>query len=158
MMFQSLYVFAKCMKHNKCYLSSFFLSGSFLGFHVRARKTFVVWEKFEKIRKNNARARCEKARHLLLPRRRSPPTSSSSGVERKITAAATIIHHHLPFFSREKKQPRASTNRSSLAGPRGKSRSTSSSPLSGACRRTRGCSSRRTCTCTGHRRAGRRCW
>ena len=157
MMFQSLYVFAKCMKHNKCCLSSFFLSGSVLGFHVRARKTFVVWEKFEKIRKNNARARCEKARHLLP--RRSPPTSSSS-VERKTRPAPMIIHHHQPLnFSREKKQPRrASTNRSSLAGPRGKSRSTSSSPLSGARRRTRGCSSRRTCTCTGHRRAGRRCW
>jgi hypothetical protein len=40
MMFQSLYVFAKCMKHNKCCLSSFFLSGSFLGFHVSGALEF----------------------------------------------------------------------------------------------------------------------
>lgn len=49
--------------------SSFFLSGSVLGFHVRARKTFVVWEKFEKIRKN------KRARAM---REGTPPPSSTA--------------------------------------------------------------------------------
>ena len=52
MMFQSLYVFAKCMKHNKFELF-FSFKATFRVSCLRSTKTFgCLGKKFEKIRKN----------------------------------------------------------------------------------------------------------